>query len=100
MLLYVTIAAVIFFVGFFIARRRQLNRAPEQHHLASMMVAALTQESTVKPQDVSAWVNAQGWSASRRSVRVSHALRLAQANVPTEHQATLLDLARRLISTR
>jgi uncharacterized protein YjcR len=100
MYLYIVISAAIAIIWFFALRRRELNKAPEQHHLASMMIAALTNGSGVQPEDVRAWIKEQGWSASRRSVRVSHALGLARANVPEQHQATLLDLARGLISAR
>jgi uncharacterized protein YjcR len=100
MLLYITIAALLFFATFFFARRRELNKAPEQHHLASLMLASLTAGSGVEPADVRVWIDQQGWSASRRSVRVSHALGLARANVPEAHQGTLLKLARGLISAR
>jgi hypothetical protein len=100
MYLYIVLSAAAAFILFFILRRRELNRAPEQHHLASLMIAAHTAGSGVSAADVLAWVRAQQWSASRRSVRVSHALGLARANVPEEHQAPLLALARGLIAGR
>jgi uncharacterized protein YjcR len=94
----ITIAAAIAIIWFFALRRRELNKAPEQHQLASMMIASLTSGSGVQPSDVHRWVSAQQWSASRRSVRVSHALGLARTNVPEEQQTTLLELARGLIA--
>jgi hypothetical protein len=99
MLVYIVLSAAAAIIWFWMLRRRNLSQAPEQHHLASMMIAALTAGSGVSTEDVSAWLAEQRWSGSKRSVRVSHALGLARANMPEDHHASLLDLARRLIGT-
>jgi hypothetical protein len=100
MLLYVTLAAAVAIALFFGLRRRSLDKEPEQHHLASLMIAALTEGSGIQPSHVREWVAEQRWSAPKRSVRVSHALGLARANVPEAGQGPLLDLARGLIAAR
>jgi hypothetical protein len=100
MLLYIVLSAAAAMIGFWYWRRRALNQAPEQHHLASLMIAALTAGSGVQPNDVQAWITDKRWSASTRSVRVSHALGLARTNVAAAGQGPLLDLARALIAGR
>jgi hypothetical protein len=87
-------------IWFFLLRRRELDKAPEQHQLASMLIAALARDGGVTAQTIRDWIGTQGWSRSRRSVRISHALRLAQPTVPEQHQAALLALARALIAAR
>ena len=96
-LLYITLAGAAAIILFFVLRRRELDKLPEQHHLASLMIAALTDGSGVAPADVSSWLDAQRWSRSRRSVRVSHALTLAHRSVASGYHPTLLALAQRLI---
>lgn len=100
MYVYIVLSAAAAIIWFFLLRRRELDKAPEQHQLASMMIAALTQGSGVQPGDVSAWLREQRWGGGRRAVRVSHALNLARRSLPEVQHPPLLALARMLIAPR
>ncbi len=96
MLLYITLAGAAAFVLYFVLRQRALDNAPDQHHLASLMIAALTSGSGVEQRDIERWIADQGWSRARQSVRVHHALGLARGTIAPDHHPVLLELARRL----
>ena len=84
----------------FSRQRRILNGDRDQHHLASLLIAAVSGEEGVSPQLIRHWMADKGWSMAERRKRVAHGLRLAGGAVSGDGYPPLLALARNLMEQR
>lgn len=94
--LLLTLGALGAAVYAFSRRKVYFDKDRNQHHLASMLIAVVTQSEPLGRIDIVNWLEAQNWPAVERQKRVDHAVGLAGTAVSGKIFDDVTALARSL----
>ena len=93
-------AAILAFAGmlwlFNHRRQKRLDADPGQHHLASLLVGAVTGQPGVSQRIAAEHLDLIAKGSADRRVRLTHAVMLVRSSATPELYAKVLELSRRL----
>ena len=93
-------AAILTFAGMLwlynYRRQQRLDADPAQHHLASLLIAAVTGQPGARQRTASEQLDQIAKGSADRRVRLTHAVMLVRGSAAPELYAKVLELARRL----
>lgn len=98
MLMWIALGGCALLIVYYVRRQRALAADPAQHHLATLMIAAVAGIEGKSDADVRAYIRTQGWNAAHTRIRVTQAVLATRATVPPERYEQLLNLSRRLLN--